>query len=285
MKDIVVIYHGECIDGFGGAWSAWKKFGETAGYIGVSHGEDPPEGLAGKEIYFIDFVYPRIVMESLKQNNKKITIIDHHKTAMDTIELADSKSFDIDHSGAVLAWRYFHPDKEMPSILKYIEDRDMWRWEISGSKEVLAYFDLFDLNFDVWDDIVGRFDNDESVRKEFHKNGELLLRQWNSLCDKIIDEDAMLVEFEGYQTFAVNAPSIFSSDLGNLLSKKLPPIAILWHQNKDGSFGTSLRSDGSVDVSEIAKKYGGGGHKAAAGFRISSDRPFPWKLIGKNNNE
>ena len=56
MKDIIVIYHGECSDGFGGAWAAWKKFGETVDYIGAHHGDEPPVGLVGKEIYFIDFI-------------------------------------------------------------------------------------------------------------------------------------------------------------------------------------------------------------------------------------
>src|SRR3989338_1841766 len=282
MKDIVIIYHGECTDGFGGAWSAWKKFGETADYFGINHGDNPPEGLTGKEIYFIDFVFPMPVMENLKRSNKKITIIDHHKTAMDTIELADSKSFDIDHSGAVLAWQYFHPDKEPPNLLKFIEDRDIWRWARDGSKEILTYFDLFDLNFNVWDNIIEKFDNDEITRKEFHQNGELLMRQWNNLCDKVIAEDAILVDFEGHRIYSVNVSSVFSSDLVNLLSKKLPPMAIAWHQSNDGNFRVSLRSDGTLDVSEIAKKYGGGGHKAAAGFRIMAGQSFPWKIIKEN---
>lgn len=278
-KNIVVVYHGQCTDGFGGAWSAWKKLGDSADYFGANYDDDPPKEITGKELYFIDFVYPRPVMEDLKQKNKKIVIIDHHKTAIDKLDIADESLFDIDHSGAVLAWQYFHSNKTGPSILKCIEDRDMWRWKVKDSKEILAYFDLLDFDFKIWDNVIERFDKDESVRLEFKKNGELLLRQWTSLCEDMIKDEAVVVGFEGYRTYAINAPHIFASDLGNLLSKKLPPLAIVWQQNSEGNVGVSLRSDGSVDVSEIAKKYGGGGHKAAAGLRIKSISKLPWKKI------
>lgn len=278
-KNTVVIYHGQCTDGFGGAWSAWKKLGKTADYFGASYDNGPPKGLVNKEIYFIDFVYPRPIMEDLKQKNKRIVIIDHHKTTEDKLDIADDVLFDINHSGAVLSWQYFNSKKVAPDILKCIEDRDIWRWKVKNSKEVMSYFDLFDFDFNIWNDIIEKFDKDKSVRSEFIKNGELLLRQWMSLCEDMIKEESVIVEFEGYRTYVINAPHLFASDLGNILSKKLPPLAIVWQQNKEGNIGVSLRSDGSVDVSEIAKKYGGGGHKAAAGLRIESLSKLPWKKI------
>lgn len=284
-KDIVVIYHGECTDGFGGAWAAWKKLSGTADYFGAHYDDGPPENLVSKELYFIDFVYPRPIMEQLRKDNKKIVIIDHHKTAVDKLDLADEKLFDINHSGAVLAWQYFHADKNVPLILKHIEDRDIWRWSLDKSKETLTYFDLFDFDFDIWDDIIEKFEKDKLARQEFGKNGELLLRQWNGLTQDMIREGAVLVDFEGNKIFAINAPHIFASDLGNLLSKQNPSMAIVWQQNKFGNIGVSLRSDGSVDVAEIAKKYGGGGHKAAAAFRLKKGEPFPWKIVENKNNE
>ncbi len=281
-KDTIIIYHGDCSDGFGGAWSAWKKFGESADYFGAHHGDEPPQELKDKVIYFIDFVYPRPIMEVLKKANKKIIIIDHHKTASDTIELADEKLFDMENSGAVLSWQYFHPDKEIPTIIRHIEDRDLWNWNMSGTREVLASFDLLSQDFQSWDSAILDFDNSDEKRKGFVANGGLLMLQWNNLCEDIIKDDAVLVEFEGIRTYSVNASSVFASDLGNMLSKKLSPIAIVWHQKEDGNFVVSLRSDGTCDVSEIAKKYGGGGHSAAAGFRILADNPFPWKIIKKD---
>lgn len=278
-KDIVVIYHGECSDGFGGAWSAWKKFGDTADYFGAHHDWSPPEGLVGKELYFIDFVYPRPEMEQLKKDNKKITIIDHHKMAIDKLDLADEKLFDINHSGAVLAWQYFHVDKDIPRILKHIEDRDIWKWSLDGSREILMYFGLFDLDFDIWDEVIEQFSRDESMRENFKKDGGLLLRQWFHLCEDIINKDFLSVEFENHKTYAVNASSVFADDIGNKLIEKFPPMAIVWHQKSNGDITVSLRSDGTVDVSEMASKYGGGGHKRSSAFRIKYGKSVPWKII------
>lgn len=48
------------------------------------------------------------------------------------------------------------------------------------------------------------------------------------------------------------------------------PVALGWWQRFDGKFQFSLRSRGDIDVSEIAKKFGGGGHKNAAGFQLKT---------------
>lgn len=141
------------------------------------------------------------------------------------------------------------------------------------------YFDLFGLNFKVWDGIIKRFERYKSVRDRFQENGKLLLRQWLNLCDNIINEDALPVEFEGKKTFAVNSSSVFADDIGNKIVKKLSPMAIIWHQNKNGDITVSLRSGGSVDVSKLASKYGGGGHKRSAAFRVQHGEKLPWKKI------
>src|SRR3989344_9258076 len=65
-KEIAVLYHGGCPDGFGGAYAAWKKFDDTADYIPLKHGKPAPENLDGKELYFIDFCYPQPIMEQLR---------------------------------------------------------------------------------------------------------------------------------------------------------------------------------------------------------------------------
>jgi len=86
--------------------------------------------------------------------------------------------------------------------------------------------------------------------------------------DKVVEElalEASEVLFEGYRVLMVNAPSRFVSLLGHRLAARQGPFAIIWHY-REGRFKLSLRSDGSVDVSELAARYGGGGHPGAAGF-------------------
>ena len=77
-EDIVVIYHGNCSDGFGAAWAAWKKFGDSAQYFAVKHNSSPPDGLVGKEVYLVDFVYSEKETEKIIKENKTVTAIDHH---------------------------------------------------------------------------------------------------------------------------------------------------------------------------------------------------------------
>ena len=135
---------------------------------------------------------------------------------------------------------------------------------------------LFDFDFQLWDELAEKLEN-ESSRKECIEKGALLLKYEFKLIESLVTNNIEAVEFEGYKTLAVNSP-IWQSQIGHILSKKMPPIGIIWYQN-EREVKVSLRSDGTVDVSELAKKYGGGGHKAASGFTIPFKSKLPWKRI------
>ena len=277
-KRIAVIYHANCADGFGAAWAAWKKFGARAEYFPAHHGVPPPPGLQEKEIYFIDFTYPKKITEKLIKENKRVTAIDHHISAIEIVKLTKDFSFDLNRSGAILAWHYFHPHKRPPRLLKHIEDMDLWKFKLSATKEIFSFLDLFDFNFKVWDKLIREIENPEIFKKYRHQ-GKLLLRYEDKLIERLVHSNAERVRFEGYETFIVNFP-FFESQIANILLKKLPPIGIVWRK-KMGKIGVSIRSNGSVDVSKIAAKFGGGGHKRAAGFTLDPARPLPWKYLEK----
>jgi nanoRNase/pAp phosphatase (c-di-AMP/oligoRNAs hydrolase) len=77
------------------------------------------------------------------------------------------------------------------------------------------------------------------------------------------------VELDGHKVLAVNSASMISK-LGNKLAQDRP-FSIVWRQDRDGQFNYSLRStESGLDVASIAKKYGGGGHVHAAGFKHSN---------------
>ncbi len=72
-------------------------------------------------------------------------------------------------------------------------------------------------------------------------------------------------------------------DLGRLINyarhiENVKVAALIFESKNGGSiepdskhqFHISLRSDGTVNVAEIAAKYGGGGHKSAAGFNMTT---------------
>jgi len=277
MKDIVVIYHGKCPDGFGAAWVAWKKLGDSADYFGAGHGKSVPDGLTGKEIYIPDFSFPKEIMEKVVANNKKVVVIDHHKSAEESVKMAHEYVYEMDYSGAVLAWRYFFPESAIPWLLMYISDRDIWKLELPDTFAMGLMMDTFDKNFEQWNKLAEELE-DENIRREYIEKGKLIQKYERKVIEDIISSNKETVVFEGYEIYAVNAPNFFASQIGDTLLKEKPPLAIIWHWS-EGKIVVSLRSDKSVDVSEIAKKYGGGGHKKAAAFRVESLNKLPWEKV------
>lgn len=273
-----MIYHGDCTDGRSGAWAAWKKFGDRAEYISFQHHDPVPTGLKNKEIYMIDFTFSAEILKKLIKENKRVTSIDHHVSRQKETAMTYQPSYAVNNSGAVLAWKYFHLKKPVPRLLRHVEDMDLWKFKVPRTKEVFLFLDLFDFSFKVWDKLVSDFEN-PVLRKKYIEQGGLLLRHQNKQVARLVEENAELVEFEGYKTYAVNS-AMFASELGHALYERLPPIGIVWRQ-KPGAKVFSLRSDGSADVAKLAEKYGGGGHKAASGFNLPSDAQLPWIAIKK----
>lgn len=278
LKDIIIIYHNDCTDGFSAAWVAWKKFGNKADYVGVDPGSQPIAGLKGKEVYMLDLIYPVQYLEKLAKENKKVIAIDHHFSNKVAFDLVVNGLFDLNHSGAVLAWKYFHPTKKVPKLLNHVEDMDLWRFEILKTKEIISYLDTINFSFTNWDKVCKDLENNK-IYGDYVQRGNLILNYQDVLINRIIDGQAELVNFLGHKVYAVNSP-LFNSQIGNILYNKFPPIGIVWSQDKNGKVHVSLRSDGTVDVSRLASNFkGGGGHKESAGFYVQDCSELPWKKI------
>src|SRR3989344_4681572 len=279
MTKNVILYHNHCDDGFGAAWSAWKKFGSKAKYIGVTYNEPVPKGLEGKNVYILDFCYsPRVIKNLLKITNK-LVVIDHHISNRKATELVPEHVFDsIKHSGAYLTWQYFYPKNKMPKLIKYIDDVDLWKWKLSYSRELSSFIRSYDRDFTLWNKFAKNFENSKH-RKKYIEEGKAILRA-NAKKVKHAVEEAELVEFSGYKTLASNSFHLVSY-IGGKLCEKLPPIGIIWSR-RNGVTVVSLRSNGKVDVSKLAEKFGGGGHRASSAFELSPNEKLPWKVISDN---
>jgi oligoribonuclease NrnB/cAMP/cGMP phosphodiesterase (DHH superfamily) len=266
--DIVVIYHAKCSDGFGGAWVAWKKFGDNATYIPATDREHYNFNLDGKEVYIIDYSYPKDVLLELEKKVKKLVIIDHHISAKDSVTSVAEHVFDINNSAAYLTWKYFFPDVPVPKLIDYIEDGDLYRFLLLDARPVIAYIHVMPFDFVAYSKIAGDLETTDGYMKILEQG--TLLRTVHERQVEYFADRAELVEFEGYKVYAINANNIVASDLGHVLSKKQGPFAIIFNY-EDLVWKCSLRGDGTVDVSEIAGKYGGGGHHNASGFIIKID--------------
>lgn len=274
-KEIAILYHSGCPDGFGGAYAAWKKFGDTAEYIPAKHGQPVPKHLAGKDLYFIDFCYPQETMAAIAKEARSVTVLDHHE-GMRAVAASFPGAYDASRSGATIAWGYFHPDTPVPVLLKYVEDGDRYVFKLPDSRAVLAYAYAQRFAFEDWDRLVQEFE-DEQTRATLIEKGKIYAEHFAILVEQIANK-AILVSFEGRECYLATAANMFTSDVGNRLAVIKPPFGIITNFHGD-TLNVSLRSDPSIDVSAIARKYGGNGHPQAAAFHIPWGAPLPWTII------
>jgi oligoribonuclease NrnB/cAMP/cGMP phosphodiesterase (DHH superfamily) len=243
------------MDGFGAAWALWKRFPE-ARFVPVKHGFPQPEGLDGRHVVMVDFSYHRDDILALAARTASLQILDHHITAQSGLADLPFAYFDMDRSGAVLAWEWAHT-QPVPWLLQYVQDKDLWHWQLPHSREISAALASYAFDFVTWEQF--QF---ETLKVE----GTGILRHENSLVDKLVRE-AIMVSIAGHTVPAVHSP-VLASQIGERLAAH-HTFGVIWHQ-KDGRRYFSLRSKtGGVSVSEIAAQYGGGGHTHAAGFSIA----------------
>lgn len=261
-KDVIVVYHKNCMDGLGGAYAAWVALGDNAEYLPFSYGmkfEDYTGKFKGKKVYLVDFSFKRSEFLKLLEIADFVDVIDHHKTAHD--EIGDFVDIDLSKSGAVLAWEYFNPGKEIPQLLKHIQDRDLWKWELEGTNEISEY--LYLVGFDLKDFI----ETVETTPVEtMMEKGSVIVKL---LSDEVtrVAEKARSVRLGVYLVPCVNALPSITSKLGNLLAKGNDFAMVYSDVGNERVF--SLRSDkNGTDVADIARMFGGGGHPNSAGFSI-----------------
>lgn len=260
-----VIYHADCTDGFGAAYSAWKCLGNRAEYYACKHGSTPPD-VKGKVVAILDFSYNNATTKQMIEDAENLIVIDHHKSAMVELHDISNTHFDMKHSGARLAWDFFHPGKEPPKFIDYIEDRDLWKWELPYSKEFSAAFDMVPYQFEEFE----KFE-DDSVFDDAVKRGSYILAYSKTVVKKVCDK-ASSRSLDGHDVLVVNA-SHWMSEIGARLAPDCDFAVIWYYDHNDRINKVSLRSfHEHVDVSEIAKRFGGGGHKKAAGFTLPADQ-------------
>jgi len=281
LKPTVIIYHADCPDGFGAAYAAWKKFGDEASYIPWKEHDKLPAGLQDKTaIYIVDFSFRAPLLKELNDSNELVVVIDHHVSAEADTRSYPQNIYDVNHSGAVLAWQYFHPGTAVPELLLQVEDHDLWRFQQPENREFNTSLHQYPMTFESWDELIDNLTND-NFRINFIAKGSLLAKFEDKLVANVL-KNKERVRFLGYNVWAINE-SLYRSVLGNqlaILNEQNGEIAIgITYYRRDGQVSVSLRSNGDVDVASMAQKYGGGGHKNAAAFRVDSFRDLPFEFL------
>lgn len=262
-KETMVIYHGGCIDGFTAAWVAHKVFGDKASYVAHHYGTEPPD-VTNKEVWILDYSFPRDVLLKMQSDAKSLRLLDHHKSAQKSLQNLDFVLFDMNRSGAGIAWDVMIGRKR-PALIDYVEDRDLWRFSLRDSKAYNAYVSTVSHTFENWT-YLSNLVTDVAIDR-----GRPVLSYIQRYIDSMA-KHAGFFDYDGHKIPIVNAPYINTSELVGFLAQDAL-FAVGWFQRGDGKYQYSLRSREEFDVSELAAKYGGGGHHNAAGFVID-DRVF-----------
>lgn len=279
MTPPLIVYHAGCNDGFCAAWLCRKAWPD-AEFLPASYGDEPPDVL-DRDVLVVDFTYPRPMLEAMAAAARSIRVLDHHKSAQADLAGLPFCTFDMEKSGARLAWEYLYgggllPDDWLatnrsgysfgvaPWLVDYTEDRDLWRWGLPASRAVNAGLGSYDLDFAVWSMLHRRKPHDLAVE------GEAIIRYQDKLIGAAVGR---AVEAEALQTGQrvrmVNATCL-QSEIGNRLAEGFDFAAVYAHGGYR-AISVSLRSlPGGADVAEFARLYGGGGHARAAGMAIQS---------------
>lgn len=300
----LVIYHANCTDGFGAAYAAWQQMGDAAVYLPCNYGdllplgqdnELSPEYLADRDVYILDFSFPPSVTEHIIENCNRLVWLDHHASAIkawcganyltperqryvaNTFPLAGSEfgeirecyiNLDNQHSGAVLAWEYFHPGGDIPLLIQHIEDRDLWKWKMTGTRGVgLALRHMYDQAFDVWDDLMEP-DNYGSLWSSGQTLQVVQDRHVKKVAEGRLESIRLfrIGEIEPEYGLGANVTTDVS-EIGNAIAVRSGTFSLTFFVLGNDAV-CSLRSVGDYDVSGLAEYYGGGGHKNASGFKV-----------------
>ena len=270
-KNLVIYHGGNCSDGFGAAYSAWKQLGDTADYVPMVYGQDFMPEVKDKNVYILDFSFDKDVYEDILTKAADVKLLDHHKTAMKSLCGCKGCFFDLNKSGAVLAWEHFNPKEKVPDFIRYVQDGDLWKFKYPETKPFYAAINMLEKRFALWNQL----ENTEFL-KNFIETGKLIEQNFNMQLKEIAQE-ARPCNIMGHEGLMINATSAFASELGSMLSKKSGTYALVWYQKKN-VIKCSLRSVDTFDCSEIALAFNGGGHPQASAFTVNTLEEFD-KLI------
>ena len=298
------IYHGNCADGFTSAWIVSRALGAADFQPGI-YGQAPPD-VADRNVIMVDFSYKRPILESLLRSGDvrqamTMLILDHHKTAAEdlagipspeqsediydptywrskweqTAEWPVRAIFDMDRSGAQVTWDFFNPGKPRPPLVDYVGDRDLWRFKLPYSREVNAYIFAHEYSFANWDGLDRLMSGPGGINAVAEMGGAIEKKHHKDVAE-LVKVTRRVMVIGGNSVPVANIPYTLTSDAGNLMAQGEPFAACYWDTPNGRVF--SLRStDDGIDVSVIAKAYGGGGHAHASGFQM----PLGWEGDGE----
>lgn len=285
MSKPLVIFHGNCPDGAFAAWVAWHAicFGrsdnhpwgppvDTSDQIELrpwNYSDPEPELdlVRDRDVYVLDFSFKRPWIQAARSVARSLIVLDHHKTAREDLEGESGCVFDMDHSGVMLAWRHFYPNEaeEPYELLRYIEDRDLWRFALPKSREVSAAIRLHE-----WTDMC--------VLEGLVLNGAAPLAEQGATALRLTEQQVEIMAKRAVLVLVAVLPdspvvpmvnaTCFFSEVGERMCELHPDAPFsLYYFDRPGARQWGIRSRRKdYDATPVARAFGGGGHPQACGF-------------------
>ena len=296
MKQLVY-YHSHCKDGICSA-AIMSRYFKSKGIEDVkfipssyAHTVPDPKDFSGAEVFIVDCSFNAVTLSGIAENAIFVTLIDHHKAAMEQLfntELPENVKiiFDTTRSGAALTLMYTQllggENLGSKDMVQYIEDYDLWKFNLEDTHAVSAYLDTVPKELEYWVPLLGTFDTDYP---EIVVKGTAILDYQQLLIDTAIAPWLRYPCFVTMQnedkkefTVPIINSTVLASRMGNELAVRSGTgLALIYGVTSDGMYrwysirSSSVNGEPPVDVAAIARHYGGNGHPSAAGFRLHID--------------
>jgi oligoribonuclease NrnB/cAMP/cGMP phosphodiesterase (DHH superfamily) len=231
-----------------------------------------------RQVIVADFSFPLTDMQRMAAG-RELVWIDHHKSAINEFAgIADDwpGKRDITKAACVLTWEYFFPSRPVPKAIVLIGDRDIWRW---AEADTGAFNEsVYNQNHEAADDAFWKplLGDDPDRLKKMIAEGAWLRQIKLKNVERMMVRRSFELFFEGYRTLVVNSPG--NGDLGDYGKARDYEIVYTYEDKMqpEGLTTSVTLFSNQVDVSVIAKRFGGGGHAGAAGFEfLRGASPFP----------
>ena len=286
MSKVICYYHKVDLDGKCSAAIVRRKYPDCE-LIGVDYPDKPDfEKIKNADIVIVvDFSFETMDLYQIACEAGSVIWIDHHKSAIQnaknhtlfgnttTLESWMPGKREVGKAACELIWEYFFSEEPMPEAVRLLGRYDVWNFDQERPylDKVLPF--QYGMRLSNWHPYDREWSklldhNQDGICDVFVKQGDSILAYENQRNATYAKAMAFPAMFEHHKAWAINKALSNSKIFGGMPDGAERPLWILFSY-KAGTWRYSLYSDPEIgiDVSEIATKYGGGGHAGAAGFQ------------------
>ncbi|MGR5296915.1 hypothetical protein ACPV5U_19360 [Vibrio mediterranei] len=274
-QNVHTIYHGQCFDGSASAWAVQQLIDTNLTFEPGFYGKKIEEYEIPTDtdvVLLVDFSFKKEELLKLAERFY-VVVVDHHVTAKTDLEDIKNSNiyvvFDMSESGASLVWKAFS-SSPLPKLLAHVRDRDLWTFELPGTRAVNIALQTLGYDLDKFDEAT------KLGAEHLIQLGEPMLAYQQTLVKMIAEKSQtlhMVFQGENIEVPIVSAHPTLASDVAEYIytSREVPFVVITNLDLVRGGLRVSLRSqsENGWDVSNVARHYGGGGHRCASGLYVN----------------